>query len=412
MEVKKIKKLFCDHKEYWLKKGYSDQESDDLVLKYKGSRYHGSYKHYLVNGKTDDIETAKQLAKDWIDSKCTLKKENMLKNKFNGNAEEYAEFKTNAGKSLSGNKITDVSYWLKKGYSEEESLIKMNIAFRENSVRCIEYWIKRGYSQKESLMKIKNIQDNTSLDSFISKYGEEAGKLRYEKHLNIIEFKSKRSLKYWLNLGLTEEEAKLQLKSHQRSNSLMQRKCTEIWVREGYTLEEAKILANEYAKSKSIWNIQYWLNSGLSFEESKKKVFEIQRKNGKLGALKNRDNYTSGLEDIVHDQLIKIEQRFNIIQHPIIRNGNFTCFPDIYVDDKFYIEIYGDYWHANPLYHKDNSILIGGISAKEVRENDLNRKNNIEQITNKKVYIFWETDIRQIGVDVLYNNILLQENLK
>lgn len=76
-------------------------------------------------------------------------------------------------------------FWLKKGYTEEESekLIRENQKYASQFVdfdnRLLpsnkEYWIKRGYSEKDSMVKVSNSQRTFSKDICIEKYGKERG---------------------------------------------------------------------------------------------------------------------------------------------------------------------------------------------------------------------------------------------
>jgi hypothetical protein len=114
-----------------------------------------------------------------------------------------------------------VEYWLNKGYSEEESKIQTELhlmnterafiikygdlegkkLFKQkkdkdgiyNSIRRIEYWIKKGYSEDESKEIIKNKQSTFSLKTCVDKYGEVEGleifKNRQSKWVNTLKNK-------------------------------------------------------------------------------------------------------------------------------------------------------------------------------------------------------------------------------
>ena len=71
-------------------------------------------------------------------------------------------------------------YWIKKGYSEEESQNKVN----ERNHFKPEYWIKKGYSYKIADKLSKSCANTISLDSFIKKYGKEYGEKRYVETKN------------------------------------------------------------------------------------------------------------------------------------------------------------------------------------------------------------------------------------
>jgi len=97
-----------------------------------------------------------------------------------------------------------VEYWISRGFSFDESKLKTELhlmnterafiykygedegvrLFREkkekegklNSPRSVEYWVNKGYSIEESKIKVSEIQGTFSLVKCIKKYGEEEGK--------------------------------------------------------------------------------------------------------------------------------------------------------------------------------------------------------------------------------------------
>lgn len=84
-------------------------------------------------------------------------------------------------------------YWIKKGYSEEESIKivsenNRNLSSRNNHIShngSLDYWLKKGYSEEEANIKIKNWKLNLSFslskDGFIYRYGKIQGSELYEQ---------------------------------------------------------------------------------------------------------------------------------------------------------------------------------------------------------------------------------------
>jgi len=54
--------------------------------------------------------------------------------------------------------ILTKEYWLKKGYSEKETVYKISEIQKRNSRYCVEHWLNKGYSLEESTKKISEIQ--------------------------------------------------------------------------------------------------------------------------------------------------------------------------------------------------------------------------------------------------------------
>jgi len=95
--------------------------------------------------------------------------------------------------SVFGNIMSIIStdFWTFRGYTLEESKLKVSKIQKENSnkktqkytkeelkhftPRCIEYWIDKGYTKHESKNKVSEIQTTFSLDICIEKHGKEKG---------------------------------------------------------------------------------------------------------------------------------------------------------------------------------------------------------------------------------------------
>lgn len=99
------------------------------------------------------------------------------------------------GSFSSKNKCSTISldYLLTIGWNEEESKLLISQKQKERSIRCIEYWIKNGYTEEESLEKIKEAQANSG-----KKAWEDSIKMKNNSPM----FKE-----YWENIGYSKEDA-------------------------------------------------------------------------------------------------------------------------------------------------------------------------------------------------------------
>ena len=147
--------------EYWLKRGYSEEDGKKEISKIQSN-----------NSKC-------------VKHRCKISYEN---NKLD-NPELF--FKQRSQFSI--------EYWLKRGYSEEEGQQKISELQRKNSLRCsnkkkqnpeqykdinsnqIGYWLKQGYSKDEAMEKVKERQSTFTLEKCIQKYGEIEGRKRFEE---------------------------------------------------------------------------------------------------------------------------------------------------------------------------------------------------------------------------------------
>jgi hypothetical protein len=104
----------------------------------------------------------------------------------------------------------NTEYWLERGFSRDESVIKVKEFQKENSDKFIEktlnnpekyigrtqtqieYWLEKGFDHEESSLKLKERQNTNSLYSFIKRYGEKEGLLKYNKRLDVFSYTSSR----------------------------------------------------------------------------------------------------------------------------------------------------------------------------------------------------------------------------
>jgi hypothetical protein len=124
-------------------------------------------------------------------------------------------------------------YWLSRGWSEEESLLKRKHIKRdpEKSPMNINFWVNKGYSEKDAESKVKS-----------------------QRKLN---------KEYWINRGYNEIEAIEQVSYFQRQQSEKLNK---------------KIKLNP-EKYKGMFNtqIEYWIKKGFDLEESKNMLLKRQK---------------------------------------------------------------------------------------------------------------------------------------
>jgi len=128
-----------------------------------------------------------------------------------------------------------IIYWMSRGWSEEESLLKRTPDNRdpETSPMNINFWIKRGYSESDAKFEIKS-----------------------QRKLN---------KEYWIKRGFSENDALQKVTEFQKSsNSVIFQKIN------------SDLIYREAFNSKRDNNKKYWINLGSSEEEAIKKVSERQ----------------------------------------------------------------------------------------------------------------------------------------
>ena len=169
---------------YWTLRGYSLEEANIIRGKAQGKNtsYEGLLERLIKQGKTDEeVDYAKKEfgKKRGVQSSKTHaeneKKDPLYKKKMSRFFKEF---------------------WLKKGYTEEESIklaydasLQNRKKFREKidageiekgwNTTTIEYYLKKGYSIDESERKLKERQSTFTLNKCIAKYGEEIGRQKF-----------------------------------------------------------------------------------------------------------------------------------------------------------------------------------------------------------------------------------------
>lgn len=166
-----------DKRIYWLKRGWceKDIESKRLIKKMPSSPMKVENWLSKINDKTGKLYT-----------------------------EQEAIYKVRSFRK------SNIEYWIERGFSKEDSESNVREFQKENSKNFIEkalknperyigrtqtqiqYWIKKGLSREESYIKLKEIQDTSSLSSFIRRYGDEQGLLKYNERLTKLSYTSSR----------------------------------------------------------------------------------------------------------------------------------------------------------------------------------------------------------------------------
>lgn len=147
-------------------------------------------------------------------------------------------------------------------------------------------------------------------------------------------------------------------------------------------------------KIKNTFIKKYGVDSPMKVDSIKQKVWDSTFKNYgiKYGVLKSHNpQFISKPHKIIIELLKKYNIEFEIEQM-LVNNYRF----DIFIKPNIDIEIYGDFWHANPRKYIETDILNfprkRKPTAKEIWESDKKRIDIIEQ-SNYIVYTIWEYDI-------------------
>lgn len=242
---------------------------------------------------------------------------------------------------------------------------------KEMKPNLVEYWLSRGFSFEESKLKTELHLMNTER-AFIIKYGEEEGvKLFREKKIKEGKLHSPRSVEYWLNKGFSFEESKEIISKNQNTFSLD--KCIE---RHG---EEKGLKI--FTERQNKWQ-QSLLNNGnmkLGYSKISQELFYSILGTYDLGC---RDK----IKFATHNGEFKIDNP----------NGGVYVYDFIDVLSKKIIEYNGDMFHANPKKYKKTDTphpYRKNKTSVEIWESD-KKKLDVAKNNGYDVLVIWDSEFR------------------
>lgn len=156
IKKKKLNSKVCA--EYWINKGYSEEEAVQQVSKIQKEN---SSKRTKQNTETKEDRIAK-----------------------------YGKEATE--KFYREKSVLCIEYWLKRGYTEKYGRKKISEYQAKNSkkvknrvnTKSVEYWLNKGYNLQEAEQIISDSQHTFSLEKCLKKYGEENGLKLWKERQN------------------------------------------------------------------------------------------------------------------------------------------------------------------------------------------------------------------------------------
>jgi len=282
--------------------------------------------------------------------------------------------------------------------------------------------MKCEYCHKAGFKKLKNL------------YGHQAKCAKYIDYIS--KYRNNILTKKYLNLNITKlnrpcYQLELELNDPQIKTKHIIARCKELGIKT-QSLKEAANNSKTKEKREEFNLKKYGYKNNFQSKTTKK---TLQRKYGKnitnvfqLDQVKqkskktlqdrygitnpvNHPNFRRNVGNISwqHKSIETILDKYNIKYDSENKNGiDFTKYnktlkriynprPDIILHDfKIIIEIYGDYYHANPKKYKPNDILVtwaGEIKAKDIWSKDKARVRHLQSF-GYKVYCIWGSEIR------------------
>lgn len=266
-------------------------------------------------------------------------------------------------------------YWLERGLDEN----KIEDHIRTLRPVNVEYWLKNGYTEEESILQIEG-QKMVSLRGCIARFGEKEGTKKWEERENKrseIGKKGSANIQYWLNKGYSENEAKIKLSIRQSTFSL--EKCIE-----------------KYGKEEGL----------IKFNERQIKWQKTLYKNGKL-----KSGYSEVSQELFNKLIEKVD--VNDINYFLFakKGGEFVLSDDngFYrydftdLKNKKIIEYNGDDYHGNPNKYKAEDYpnpFRKDLTAKDIWDKD-ERKKLIANNKGFEVLVVWDSEYKKNKQEII-----------
>ena len=296
------------------------------------------------------------------------------------------------------------------------------LGFKSFTKQSLNYWKFRGYNLVESRdMVASNKLKRRNPTPMQKQFWMDRGMDAKEAQCKINSFR-KTMPGYWISKGFTESEALDNIISYQKENS-----------------EKLKKKKSEFPElfEDVGWNQKkYWIKKGLSEDESIKKVSELQntfsldkciKKHGDIAGIKIWEERQKKWKDNVFNENTNISTGTSRMAcefiNDLLLNMDFTgtflyganekyimCgikkksfkYDFTYIEKRKIIEINGDFWHFNPRFYSDESLInkVNGKTLLEIRNYDL-YKIKIAENSGYDVLVIWEDDLKKNKLETI-----------
>lgn len=322
----------------------------------------------------------------------------------------------------------------KREMSRARATFKKEVLGRQDNGPCWEFYLQ----YLDEFYTVDDIKPNKDrgLKFLIKKYGEEEGRKRYEQRLSKDRHKNtlagfidrhgeiEGKFKYFeknkklsvsvdslLSNGFSEEEiVKIKNIHSQKSARTLKNYITQYGDVLG-TKKYHEMVFNRVTHLK----VLYWINKGFSEDEAKKIISGLQRRNldffiEKYGCEEGNERYAAFNKKRISatrgTNVSKLEKNILSLVLEEYKDAENTCTLGKYVVDIFVpsknliIEIYGDYWHCNPIYWKPNEYnKTLHMTAQEKWQKDKDRIENL-QSQGYTTIVLWENEIKNNNFNI------------
>jgi hypothetical protein len=277
-------------------------------------------------------------------------------------------------------------------HGEEEGLKRYNdmcAKMRDHGGFTFNYWIKLFEGDYNLASEAYKRFQSRDIVHFISKYGEEEGNKRFDA---LCDVRGKQNTIDYKIEKYGEEEGKKRWVNECKNKSVTLSRYIN-----KYGEEDGKKRWEELNKLKSLSLDNLILHYGKEKGLSK----YIQFKKNIILHLQKRHNRSKFQLEFINDlfELGEMDRlKYLYDENELVlfddKTGSINFYDFCNLEKKKIVEIYGDYWHANPvLYNKDYYHKILKLTAEQIWEKN---KKCVEKAKSfgYEVLILWEKDIR------------------
>jgi hypothetical protein len=142
-------------------------------------------------------------------------------------------------------------YWINKGYTSDLEINAKINDYKKSKATSLEGFIKR-HGEEEGIKKFEEFKltSKHTLEKYIDLYGLEKGNEKWLKYLDIKKETSIFTKNYWVNKGLSEDESENMRKKFHYEN--LNTSTVDFWVNKGLTEDEAKLKVGEIYNKRGV----------------------------------------------------------------------------------------------------------------------------------------------------------------
>ena len=162
-----------------------------------------------------------------------------------------------------------------------------------------------------------------------------------------------------------------------------------------------KIRTDTFKKEQSE-RIKKWFEKNPKQRQIRSKIMRKSWRDGKIEPIINSIN-ESKLEKEIREKIKQLLPSNNVIKKTLKIKGKWV-YPDIIVDERIIIEVYGNFWHGDPNLYKPTDIVHHSKTAKEIWEADEFRKKLLTE-SGYSVHIIWGSDYKKHGDEAIIKTL-------